>query len=865
MVDGMVQTRTFADMADFVAFLPSLTPAQALGYGICGHDEARVVTKQTLNLIDVQNEPEKTPVVARSSSCFFWPEGPALLMLDYDPPKGKEPLSRDGLLQLIYGVCPEIESAPHAVAESASSHIYNGNDCLKGAGGLRVWVAVADGRDIPRAGDALFKRLWLSGHGHIQISKAGSLLVRGLLDQAVWQPERLDFACGAACEAPLEQRRPSPQAFNFEAAPLESHKAIPDLSNAEDRRYKVLVRDAKAELESEAANIREARAQERAEHGAVKSKLKGEGRKQFKERLLTVYRGAFNGGQLHDDFVLYPENGEPVSVAEVLANPIKWNEERFADPLEPDYCNDSRIAYLDTTGEPPYIYTHAHGGRRFTLVATESGKADTEWGRAKELFPRVKFPWHVLPKELEASFKQLARSCAGSATPLPGVAFCLMSAVLGRRVQVAPKQSWKEPLVFWMLDIRESGDGKTAPMWKLARPLRERQKFAHQFYDEELLTWKTLSPKEKAKTPEPKPPRAYFATDYTLEGLHSELNGHPTGGIALLLNEASALISAQNQYKGKGADREAFLCLYDGKETRVTRAGKSILIHGARVQICGGIQPSIFNAAFTAENGTYLEDGTLFRCLMTSEPSTHYALTNESWSAEHMNMWYSTLNHAIAWADEAKDTHTIAFNEEARLHFIDWRNGLDSQKQEAPRILRGFFPKAYAYAARLAGVLHCIRRFYERLEPSDEIGVDELKDGIAVVSFYMGQAVSAAALLEDKDAPPPVEVSERTERLADVLWQLRFDVENGRLAIGFIQEHYNKLATPEEQVTSRAMGALLRASGLTVSPSKHHANGKSGVRCLEWDSRVQPLLETKSPISALPQSQEPCRFRAEDF
>jgi len=72
---------------------------------------------------------------------------------------------------------------------------------------------------------------------------------------------------------------------------------------------------------------------------------------------------------LRPDFLLVTDDGEMVTVGELLASSDKWHGRRFGDPLEPDYRGDNRIAWANlrpTTGRP-YLYSHAHGGTRYAL------------------------------------------------------------------------------------------------------------------------------------------------------------------------------------------------------------------------------------------------------------------------------------------------------------------------------------------------------------------------------------------------------------------------------------------------------------------------------------------------------------------
>ncbi|MGE4535651.1 MAG: DUF3987 domain-containing protein [Desulfovibrio sp.] len=510
---------------------------------------------------------------------------------------------------------------------------------------------------------------------------------------------------------------------------------------------------------------------------------------------------------------------------------------------------------------------------RNQTVKLQAGKPDDErnsnsvaWTLARELFPRRPFPWSVFPDSIAQSLQQLARACAGSANPLPGAALCIMNAALGRTLAVRPKDGWTEPLIVWNADIRISGDGKTAPAWKLLRLFQQAQAAEHERFKQADEDWRTMDKKDRDGIPPPVPARSYFATDLTLEGLRSDLEGHPTGGTVIMLSELSSFVSSQNQYKKGGSDRESWLCLHDGNDARVVRAGKTMLITGARPQVLGGIQPGIFGAVFGGEGGQYLEDGTIFRFLVTCEPSAHYPLTGEAWNETNRTAWEDTLSLALQWANRQAGTmFPVRLSEEALALFLDWRNGLDIQKTNLPVAFRGFLPKAYGYALRLAGGLHAIRQFAHGLEPCPNIGPEELQHGLDAVGFYLGQAVDALQVILEDEHAPPLEVSARTVRLAQVLAALRGGVESGRLAVGHVWEHFNAGLPSEEQfATSNSFGAFLRTCGLTITPGKHNANGRRGVHCLVWDEQVENYVKTGPPCPPSPLSQAGSSVMAAD-
>lgn len=294
-----------------------------------------------------------------------------MLMLDYDPNPNGKPLSRDELIQTLYDVCPALKEAPLIYRPSASSCIYNNqNDVeLRGIRGKRLYLSITEANDIPRAGDVLFKRLWLKGYGHIDISNAGSLLVRSFIDAAVWQPERLDFCGGADCEPPLEQHLPEPEVYNEDAPYLDTKNALPNLTADEERQYQEFVNSAKKEKKVEADRIKKQRIQGLTEEKAAKlpTSMSEADREKTIEKIEETMRAAIEGGTLEGDYDIYMQNNQKVTIQEILNNPNKYHGKRCADPVEPEYRNDHRIGWINTKAVKPYIYSHAHGGRRFEL------------------------------------------------------------------------------------------------------------------------------------------------------------------------------------------------------------------------------------------------------------------------------------------------------------------------------------------------------------------------------------------------------------------------------------------------------------------------------------------------------------------
>jgi hypothetical protein len=179
----------------------------ALTYGVPKIEAAcgKIVTQRAL-----MNGADED-AIARDREHFHYAAGePGVLMLDYDPRKGYPPLTWQELDAILCEVMPELKTVERAWRASSSAFIYrkDTDEELIGVGGWRCYVMVDDASRIPEIGALLYQHLWAAGHGYIQLSKAGAMLDRSIIDASVWQPERLDFAAAPYMSVGLERRPP---------------------------------------------------------------------------------------------------------------------------------------------------------------------------------------------------------------------------------------------------------------------------------------------------------------------------------------------------------------------------------------------------------------------------------------------------------------------------------------------------------------------------------------------------------------------------------------------------------------------------------------------------------------------------------
>jgi hypothetical protein len=361
---GTARIEYAPSLVEFAERLEGLTTSQAVLYGIPTLAKAAVVTQDQFERL---TPTQRNGVITRSREHLQFAHAPGCAMLDFDPAGAPTSLvaaiaSPEQTRELLLSAVPELADAPMLWRSSSSSYLYHGARELYGLRGQRIYIAVARASDIPLLGKLLYERLWALGYGYVLVSASGQLLDRTLLDASVWQPERLDFAAGPTCVPPLNRRVPRPRLWHPHAAFFDPRRAA-GLTPLEQRAIESKRKAARAAQLGAARERRAAWAEARGEEIAQRMGIDP-------EAAVALAREAAEQRTLRSDFILTSDDGKPVAVRELLAHPDIWHRRRFRDPLEPDYRGDERIAWanLRPGRGQPYIFSHAHGGVRYTLA-----------------------------------------------------------------------------------------------------------------------------------------------------------------------------------------------------------------------------------------------------------------------------------------------------------------------------------------------------------------------------------------------------------------------------------------------------------------------------------------------------------------
>lgn len=369
MTTGSAQCVAVKNLHELAAALDALTAAQAVSWGvpINGQTQIRIAT--------AEREEPAIDVLSRTRRNFEFAKGPGVLMLDHDGvrPNGA-PLARDELRQCLIEACPALAEAPMLWRPSASAGLVapDGHE-LTGLHRCRFYIPVADASQIPQAGKRLVTLLQAAGHGWHDVGAAGQALPRCLVDAAVWQPERLDFAAAPILNDGITRPRAKIHIYGdadalFDLAQIEA-------TTTHIRAAKERVRESRDAIKAACAAQREAWASARAPELAASRSIPI-------AKAAEILTRASEHAVLMGDFELQAASGEVVTVGEILDNAQRWHGKRFADPLAPD--EDRRVAFVNLcSGGRPFLYSHRHGGMRFEL-RRQSARVQVGRGRRIE-------------------------------------------------------------------------------------------------------------------------------------------------------------------------------------------------------------------------------------------------------------------------------------------------------------------------------------------------------------------------------------------------------------------------------------------------------------------------------------------------
>jgi hypothetical protein len=366
MARGVARRERVVGLAAFAALIAGLGQHEAIALGALRHklpERVHVTTKAKLNGGGDPN------LIARTSGNIYYRDRePALVLIDYDSKgmSGAVKSSIDaagGVWEALVGIVPELATAGHVIRPSTSAGLYRSDtgDQLPGSQNSHIYLLVQNGADAGRFLRALHARCWLAGIGWMMVGAGGQLLERSIVDRMVYAPERLVFEGPPVVVAPVAQDRDTREPVVVEGEILDTVTACRPLSIVEGAEFDRLRAVARRAMGENAKKAREVFVANRAD---ALSKCTG----MPLERARRIIASQC-GGVLLPDVELPFDDPElkGKTVADVLADPERFEGETLADPLEGIEYGTCKARIMRDADGSVWIDSFAHGRTVYRL------------------------------------------------------------------------------------------------------------------------------------------------------------------------------------------------------------------------------------------------------------------------------------------------------------------------------------------------------------------------------------------------------------------------------------------------------------------------------------------------------------------
>ncbi len=460
----------------------------------------------------------------------------------------------------------------------------------------------------------------------------------------------------------------------------------------------------------------------------------------------------------------------------------------------------------------------------------------------KQLASYSEFPVDALPEPCR-QFVDEATAAIGCDPSYVGVPLlAVLGGCIGNSAVVELKPGWWEPSVIWAAVIGESGTTKSPAFDTVTKPIYEAQldmvrehqhalceyQQAMALHAADFAAWKGNGRKQGEPPPEePQEPTCarVVVSDTTVEALAIVLHENPRG-LLLARDELAGLLLGMNQYKGgKGSDTQHYLTMHGARSMVIDRKGSTradrrmIVVPRAAVSICGTVQPAILRQALGRE---HFQDGLAARFLLASPRARRKRWTDAELS-EATERMIAELQCRLLAIDCDQDEHgdlaprVVRLTPSGRAAFVSFFNKHAVQQADLQGDLAAAWSKLEGYAARLALVVHLVRRawFDTSLEDQNAIDAASVEAGVILSRWFAGEAQRVYGLFAETD-------DERDQReLAEYIAQRGGHVTARELQRG--PRQYRKGDTAEAALADLAKQGWGRWQTIASGPAGSHS------------------------------------------
>jgi hypothetical protein len=390
-------------------------------------------------------------------------------------------------------------------------------------------------------------------------------------------------------------------------------------------------------------------------------------------------------------------------------------------------------------------------------------------------FPVAVFPDKVRTPILEAS---AAMPCPPDYFATPFIA--LAGSSIGGSRRLAIKTSHVQGVTLYAAVVAPPGSAKSPALEKVMDPVRDAEEKIFQDWQKDMDAYKsameayeTAKKKRENLVPQ-KPTRPVLTrltvTDATAEALVPILQENPRG-VTMVRDELTAWIASMNQYRegGRGADQQFWLSAWSNSTVLVDRKKTHeegpLYVRQPYISVIGGLTPEKLKTLRGDRSRQKAEQDGFMDRLLFSHPSEPRAVA-ENWSnvsKESLNQLGEVLTalrevEGASVQDEKGGARSrpwiVKLTDDARSVWQQFTedHAVERNADDFPDHLAGPWSKLRGYCARLALILHYIRRACKETQ-SDDVDAESMSRAVILVNYYKDHAKKVYAVM---DADPQV-------------------------------------------------------------------------------------------------------------
>jgi hypothetical protein len=391
--------------------------------------------------------------------------------------------------------------------------------------------------------------------------------------------------------------------------------------------------------------------------------------------------------------------------------------------------------------------------------------------------PAPAFPLDVLPDPLRKLVEEGAWAFNCPSDFFGVYLLGLASGAIANSRHLSITRTHSQAPCLYLAVVGPPGSGKSPALKTLRRPFDLAEQRNRRIWEEEMASWKKADEEDRGQRPIL---QRVLVSDITTESLGLVLSENPRG-LVMVRDELMGLIAGMNQYKGgKGSDRQVYLALWSGDTISIDRKsdrsqeGAPLYVADPFTSIVGGIQPTILERlrGDAARGQLAPDDGFLDRFLIV-HPECPPAI-GEDWRAisePSLQIWDDVVTrlfsqHMVTNEQGEKRPYFVQLNMNGRDAWKKFttEHAAEQNAEDFPAFLVGPWAKLKGYGARLALVIHELRRACQEVAKRapgfrllQEVGTEvdgwSMNCAAELVAYFKGHIRKVYALM---DADPQI-------------------------------------------------------------------------------------------------------------